>query len=76
MLWVIAGLEVLSVACLLHLWWRGRGSLVRRLSWSPLTLVPLVGPLLYGALYEAPSVQANVDRADATSDAMGGAGHH
>jgi bacteriorhodopsin len=57
MLWVLAALGVVSFVCLLHLWFgRRRDGVLRRLVWSVLVMIPLVGPLLYGALYEPPAV--------------------
>ncbi len=44
--WAIAALlEVPSVACAIHLWWKARGSAVHKLSWMPVVLVPVAGPL-------------------------------
>lgn len=57
MIWTFVVLQVISLACVIHLWARGRGSLLRKAVWSPLALLPLVGPLLYGAVYEVPSPQ-------------------
>jgi hypothetical protein len=50
---VIVAVELVGVACLVHLWRRpATRSMVRRLGWSLMLLVPLIGPLLYGAAYE------------------------
>lgn len=56
MIWILMVLQVISVACVTHLWARGRGSLVRKALWSPLVLLPVLGPLLYGSVYEPPSI--------------------
>jgi hypothetical protein len=43
--WVIlAVLEVVSVACVVALWSQ-RASVTRRLLWTPVVLVPVLGPL-------------------------------
>ncbi len=39
---------------LLVLLWRRRGPLVSKAAWSLLLLVPLIGPLAFGALYSRP----------------------
>lgn len=57
MIWVLVVLQVISVACAVHLWVRGRGSRLRKALWSPVVLVPLLGPLVYGSVYEVPSPQ-------------------
>jgi hypothetical protein len=42
-----------SLACLGHLWLRNaHQSSARKVLWSLLALLPLVGPLLYGAFYD------------------------
>jgi hypothetical protein len=55
---------LLGVGCLVHLWWRPESKHVAvKLGWSLLVLLPLVGPLLYGALYEGRlEPRAGVDR--------------
>jgi hypothetical protein len=56
--WAVATIvEVISVACVIHLWTRANGSAARKLAWTPVVLVPLLGPLFYGGLYSVPSVQ-------------------
>jgi hypothetical protein len=47
-------LELISVACVVHLLVR-RDPLWKRLVWIPAVLLPIVGPLLYGALYTPPT---------------------
>jgi len=54
--------EVVSVACLVSLW-RQKAGAGRKLFWSVVVLIPLLGPLFYGGLFELPSVQAESDRA-------------
>lgn len=56
MIWVLVVLQVISVACAVHLWVRARGSRLRKALWSPLVLLPLLGPLAYGSVYEPPPV--------------------
>jgi hypothetical protein len=53
---VIAVPELIGVACIIHLW-RRPAPLWKRLFWSPVLLLPLIGPLLYGALFEPPGPQ-------------------
>jgi hypothetical protein len=52
------GLIVLAVVagipwfcCLVHLWIRRGASLRRRLIWSVILSLPILGPLLYGSLF-------------------------
>ena len=55
--WVFWVLEAVSVACLIHLWARAPGSVAKKILWTPIALVPAIGPLFYGAIYDAPSEQ-------------------
>ena len=47
-------LELISVACVVHLLLR-HDPLWKRLLWIPAVLLPIIGPLLYGSLYSAPT---------------------
>ena len=46
-------LESLSLACLVHLWHQPDRPL-RKLLWSLAVLLPAMGPLLYGGMYQLP----------------------
>jgi hypothetical protein len=63
---LIALAEFVSVACLVALW-RTRASRWRKLMWSPVVLVPVMGPLFYGGLFEVPSRQPEHLQASRTS---------
>lgn len=41
-----------SVACACHLWLRAQGSPPRKLGWTLVVCMPVLGPLMYGCLYE------------------------
>jgi hypothetical protein len=46
-------IELIGVACIVHLWRRPeRKHVVLKLFWSLAVMVPLVGPLFYGAVYD------------------------
>lgn len=62
---IAALLEVASVACTLHLWAKAKGTAGHKLSWTPVVLVPVLGPLFYGGLYYAAPVDSD-DAPDAT----------
>ena len=65
---ILGASGVASLVCEVFLW-RGEGSLLRKLVWTVLVLLPVFGPFFYGGLYRAPSVQDPVDRAfNSTSD--------
>jgi hypothetical protein len=49
---------VIGVLCLIDLW-NKKCSFARRLFWSPVPFIPLLGPMLYYALFEPPAVQKN-----------------
>ena len=53
---------VASVACLAHLWWRRDARLSQRALWSLALCVPLIGPLLYGALFTGLAPHDGVSR--------------
>ena len=59
---VLAVCGVVSLVCELFLW-RGEGSWLRKLAWTPIVLIPAFGPFLYGGLYRVPPVQEEIDRA-------------
>ena len=73
-LWIgFAVFEVIGVACVAHLWARRPArSVGQRLFWSVACLVPLVGPLAYGALYRPPSLLTEGEQARENRDAMYG----
>jgi len=53
MWWLIVVLEIFSLAAVVHLWTRG-GSAWRKLRWTFVALLPLLGPLLCLGLYRVP----------------------
>jgi hypothetical protein len=55
---VLALAEVVSVLCVVHLWRRRDASLASRIVFTPLALIPIVGPLFYGGMFEAPAPRA------------------
>jgi hypothetical protein len=48
--------EVVSLACVVALW-RAPASVARRTLWTFVVLVPVLGPLFYGGLFDIPSRQ-------------------
>src|SRR5215475_9989713 len=50
----LVGLEPISVYTLIHLWRRPDSDRWKRIFWTPAVLVPLFGPLAYGALHSPP----------------------
>jgi hypothetical protein len=66
---VLVPVQLLSVACVVHLWARPDPVWLKVL-WTP--LLPVAGPILYGAAHDPPSVQAEIDRAlDISEDSVG-----
>ena len=55
--WTFWALEMVSVLCALHLWTKAQGSTAKKVLWSFVVLVPVMGPLFYGAVYDAPAEQ-------------------
>lgn len=67
--WAIAGtLEIVSIACAIHLWARAKGGAARMVAWTPLVLVPVVDPLFYGGFYSVPPAQNEALRAADDTD--------
>ena len=66
---ILAILAVLvSVGLIIHLWVRHPvDTVIKRLLWSVVLLLPFIGWILYGAFYSPPSVQPRDMRADVTS---------
>ena len=54
--------QLLSLACVVHLWTRST-QVWRKALWSLLVILPIAGPIFYGAACDPPDVQAEVDRA-------------
>lgn len=61
--WTPWALEAVSVLCAVHLWTRARGGTGKKVVWTFVTLVPVMGPLFYGAIYDAPAEQSEDLRA-------------
>lgn len=49
--------ELIGVWCVVGLW-RSRVSVVRKLVWTVVLLVPVLGPVFYGGMFELPPVQS------------------
>ena len=64
--WLFWAALALSVVCVIHLWKYSEGSVPRKLVWSAVMLFPIMGPLMYGAIYDAPSEQDEDSRAAET----------
>ena len=66
---LLALLEAIGLLCLVRLWRRrDGGSVVRRLAWSVALVVPLLGPLFYGAVRTPLPPQADGERANGSAD--------
>ena len=61
--WVFWAVVALSVVCVIHLWTRALGGPGKKLLWTGIMLVPVMGPLFYGAIYDVPSEQDEGARA-------------
>lgn len=61
-------IEAVSLLCTWRLWTAAQGTWQRKALWTPLVLLPVVGPLLYGGLYDAPASQDEDLRASRTRD--------
>jgi len=47
-------LELVSLGCAIHLWRRRDARIGRKLLWTPIVFVPLVGPIFYGGMFRPP----------------------
>jgi hypothetical protein len=75
-MWILVGAGVVSLVTAFHLWTR-KDRAVRRLIWTPIVALPVIGPLLYLGMYQPPSLLTGADRAtprDVVNDSLG-AGH-
>jgi hypothetical protein len=50
---ILLVVELLGGACCVHLW-RTAAPLWKKLLWTPVILLPVLGPLLYGSVFRAP----------------------
>jgi len=53
---------LVSAYCIFKLWKKDTGTL-KKVSWSIILLLPFIGPVLYGALYEMPRPWADEEKA-------------
>jgi hypothetical protein len=56
---------VLGCLCLVHLW-KQQCSVLRRILWIPVPFIPLLGPLIYYALFKVPPVKPESEQATDT----------
>ena len=66
---VFCAIELVSLLCLARMWWRGEGSRLQKLLWTPLLLLPVFGVFIFFVAYDPPasqdeSLQAEETRAD------------
>lgn len=54
---VVAVSEVVALCCCMGLW-RSRVSIFRKLVWTLILLVPVLGAIFYGGMFEIPPVQS------------------
>lgn len=66
--WWMLLIEAVSMLCVWRLWTSAAGSWRRKALWTPLVLLPVIGPLAYGGLYDAPAAQDDDLRARRTDD--------
>ena len=71
--WGLLLSELVSLVCLVVLW-RRPDSIWKKLLWTAALTLPVVGPLLFGGLYEPPSVQPLHERAPFSDEPRGGCG--
>ncbi len=64
--WTFWALESVSILCALHLWGKASGGATKKILWTFVVLVPVLGPLFYGGVYEAPKEQDEDLRATET----------
>jgi hypothetical protein len=53
-MWIFIPTSLLSLVCMVSLW-RGPDRLPSKIAWTILLAVPMLGPLLYGGIHQAPS---------------------
>lgn len=63
---------IISIVCLIQLWFIKRARWWRKVCWSIALLVPYIGPLFYGALFQPLPVQAEGLRARENRDVYSG----
>lgn len=71
MIIIVTVSTLVAIVCQIRLW-RCQASVWRKLFWAVVVFVPFLGPLLYGALFHTPSVQAENDQAPVNQDAFFG----
>jgi hypothetical protein len=71
MAYLLTLLEVVSVVVLVMMW-RRPVELWRRLLWTPVLLLPMLGPALYFGMFELPQKLPSGDRAAPSANAVPG----
>ncbi len=59
--------EALSVGAAAHMWLRSRRRMGAKVAWTPLLLVPALGPILYVTVFSTPDEQ-DADQTAAQTD--------
>jgi hypothetical protein len=54
---VFCAIELASLLCVAHLWWRGEGTRLQKIVWTPFLLLPIAGVFLYFAVHDPPGEQ-------------------
>ena len=62
--------HVVGLLCVRKLWCEDL-PLSRRILWTLVLVLPVMGPIFYGAFFDPPSIQDKSDQARPTSSAMG-----
>jgi hypothetical protein len=56
--WVVIGVGwTVNLACMVHMWTRARGGIGKKLAFTVVHVVPILGGLVYGGLYQPPEPQ-------------------
>lgn len=64
---------LISLLCLIFLW-RKPDTLLRKIIWSFILIIPILGPIFYGGFYKVPPTQPDHLRAANTIHRLGGPG--
>jgi hypothetical protein len=59
---VVFGISIVIAVFCLPLLWRSGDSIYKRILWTVILFIPVIGPVLYAGLFEPPAVKAKSEQ--------------
>jgi Phospholipase_D-nuclease N-terminal len=69
---LIIGVSTLAAFFCLPSLWRSQHTILKRVIWTLILFVPVLGPVLYGGIFEPPPIKPEGDQSNYNAGADGG----